>query len=288
MSTDQEKKAFQFRALHRASQPLVVANAWDAASARIFEEAGFPAIATTSAGIAFSQGYPDGERIPLAHMLESVARICRVVAVPVTADMESGYGNAPEAVERTTTGVIEAGAVGMNLEDGTRNPEKPLADLPLQLEKLKAVKEASKRAGVSIVLNARTDAYLRHAGSAREQFGEALRRAELYRDAGADCIFIIGLSDRQIISDFAKRLKCPINILVAAGSPTIKELRDLGVARVSFGSSPMRATLGLLQQIAGEILTEGTYSRLTDVISHTKMNELMSSPGIRVGNRAYP
>ena len=275
MSTDQEKKAFQFRALHRASRPLVVANAWDAASARIFEAAEFPAIATTSAGIAFSQGYPDGERIPLAHMLETVARICKVVAVPVTADMESGYGNAPEAVERTTTGVIEAGAVGMNLEDGTRNPEKPLADLPLQLEKLKAVKEASKRAGVSIVLNARTDAYLRHAGSAREQFEEALRRAKLYRDAGADCIFVPGLSDKTLISEIVRELDHPINILVTAGSPTIAELKGLGVARVTFGSGPMRATLKLLQQMANEILKEGTYSMLECTVSHAKMNDLM-------------
>lgn len=275
MSTDQEKKAFQFRALHRASQPLVVANAWDAASARIFEEAEFPAIATTSAGIAFSQGYPDGERIPLAHMLETVARICKVVAVPVTADMESGYGNAPEAVERTTTGVIEAGAVGINLEDGTRNPEKPLADLPLQLEKLKAVKEASKRAGVSIVLNARTDAYLRHAGSAREQFEEALRRAKLYRDAGADCIFVPGLSDKTLISEIVRELDHPINILVTDGSPTIAELKGLGVARVTFGSGPMRATLKLLQQMANEILKEGTYSMLECTVSHAKMNDLM-------------
>ena len=275
MSTDQEKKAFQFRALHRASQPLVVANAWDAASARIFEEAEFPAIATTSAGIAFSQGYPDGERIPLAHMLETVARICKVVAVPVTADMESGYGNAPEAVERTTAGVIEAGAVGINLEDGTRNPEKPLADLPLQLEKLKAVKEASKRAGVSIVLNARTDAYLRHAGSAREQFEEALRRAKLYRDAGADCIFVPGLSDKTLISEIVRELDHPINILVTDGSPTIAELKGLGVARVTFGSGPMRATLKLLQQMANEILKEGTYSMLECTVSHAKMNDLM-------------
>jgi 2-methylisocitrate lyase-like PEP mutase family enzyme len=275
VSTDQEKKAFQFRALHRASQPLVVANAWDAASARIFEEAEFPAIATTSAGIAFSQGYPDGERIPLAHMLETVARICKVVAVPVTADMESGYGNAPEAVERTTTRVIEAGAVGMNLEDGTRYPEKPLADLPLQLEKLKAVKEASKRAGVSIVLNARTDAYLRHTGSAREQFEEALRRAKLYRDAGADCIFVPGLSDKTLISEIVRELDHPINILVTAGSPTIAELKGLGVARVTFGSGPMRATLKLLQQMANEILKEGTYSMLECTVSHAKMNDLM-------------
>jgi 2-methylisocitrate lyase-like PEP mutase family enzyme len=275
VSTDQEKKAFQFRALQRASQPLVVANAWDAASARIFEEAEFPAIATTSAGIAFSQGYPDGERIPLAHMLETVARICKVVAVPVTADMESGYGNAPEAVERTTTGVIEAGAVGMNLEDGTRNPEKPLADLPLQLEKLKAVKEASKRAGVSIVLNARTDAYLRHTGSAREQFEEALRRAKLYRDAGADCIFVPGLSDKTLISEIVRELDHPINILVTDASPTIAELKGLGVARVTFGSGPMRATLKLLQQMANEILKEGTYSMLECTVSHAKMNDLM-------------
>lgn len=169
--------------------------------------------------------------------------------------------------------MIEAGAVGMNLEDGTRNPEKALADLPLQLEKLKAVKAASKRR--SIVLNARTDAYLRHTGSAREQFEEALRRAKLYRDAGADCIFVPGLSDKTLISEIVRELDHPINILVTDGSPTIAELKGLGVARVTFGSGPMRATLKLLQQMANEILKEGTYSMLECTVSHAKMNDLM-------------
>lgn len=276
MASAQIEQAITLRKLHLAARPLVIGNAWDAASARIFELAGFLAIGTTSAGIAFSRGYPDGQHIPSDLMIEAVAQICRIASVPVTADMEAGYGNSPEKIERITKAVIQAGAVGMNLEDGTGDPTKPLADLPLQLEKLRAVKEASANAGIEIVLNARTDAYL-HRRPAAQKFEETLRRSEAYLSAGADCIFIIGLSDRQIISDFVKRLKCPINILVTAGSPTIKELRDLGVARVSFGSSPMRATLALLQQIAGEILTEGTYSRLTDVISHAKMNELMSS-----------
>ncbi len=279
MKTDRDAKAAQLKALHHGSRPLVLVNAWDAASAKILEGAGFPAIATTSAGIAFSRGYPDGERMPLDSMLESVALISKAVSLPVTADMEAGYGDSPEEVARTTEGVIQAGAVGLNLEDGTGRPADPLVELSLQLEKLRAVKEAATQENTDIVLNARTDAYLRGVGSAKEQLEETIRRAEAYRDAGADCIFIPGLSDKKVISDLVERLHFPINILAVAGGPTIPELKALGVARVSFGSGPARAALTLLQQIATEALTHGTYSLLESIIPHAKMNEMMTHTG---------
>ncbi len=279
---DQQSKATYLRAAHHLPEPLVLANAWDAASAKIFEAAGFSAIATTSAGIAFSNGYPDGEHIPLARMLEVVARICSAAAVPVTADMEAGYGATPEAVGRTTAETIEAGAVGLNLQDGIGDPGGPLVELSLQLEKLKAVREAGRHAGVDIVLNARTDSYLR-AQSASDQFRDTVERAAAYRDAGADCIFVPGVADAKTVAALLQELHCPLNLLVTAASPPLAELKRLGIARVTFGSGPMRAAMRLLQGLAREALQGGTWSTLQGMVSHAEMNNLMSAGRHRKG-----
>jgi len=265
----------RLRALHRAGQPIILLNAWDCASARILERAGVSAIATTSAGIAFSHGFPDGEMIPRERMLEAVTRICRSVSVPVTADMEAGYGASAVEAGRTAAGVIEAGAVGMNLEDGTGDPARPLADTALQVEKIYAVREAGERAGVPLVLNARTDVYLDAVGSESGRFEEAARRGEAYRDAGADCVFVPGVTDSATIGALVQRLACPVNVLAVAAGPSIAELARLGVARVSLGSGPMRASMSLLERLAEEVLTRGTYSTLEGIVSHASMNELM-------------
>jgi 2-methylisocitrate lyase-like PEP mutase family enzyme len=270
------EKAEKLQALHRPGHPLILINAWDAATARLLEQAGSAVIATTSAGIAFAYGYPDGEKIPRDQMLEAIARICAAVTVPVTADVEAGYGNTPENLHRTATGVLEAGAVGINLEDGTGRPDHPLADLPLQLEKIRAVKEAALRHGVPIVLNARTDVYLDRVGPEADRFAETIRRGEAYRDAGADCVFVPGVTDPSVIGAIVKRLACPVNVLAVAGSPPIGDLARLGVARVSLGSGPMRAAMTLVQRLAEEVLAKGTYSALEGIIPHAGMNDLMA------------
>jgi 2-methylisocitrate lyase-like PEP mutase family enzyme len=269
------EKAEKLRALHRAGRPLVLVNAWDAASARIAAKAGSAAIATTSAGIAFASGYPDGEKIPRDRMLEAVARICAAVSLPVTADVEAGYGDTPEDLRHTANKVLDAGAVGMNLEDGTDRPEAPLADLALQIDKIRAVREAARSRGVPIVLNARTDVYLDRVGPEPGRLAEAIRRAEAYRDAGADCTFVPGVTDPATIGELVRRLGCPVNILAVAGSPSIGELAKLGVARVSLGSGPMRAAMTLVQRLAEEALTKGTYSLLEGIVPHASMNQLM-------------
>ncbi|MEP6995309.1 MAG: isocitrate lyase/phosphoenolpyruvate mutase family protein [Acidobacteriota bacterium] len=271
------KKAERLRELHRPGQPLVLVNAWDCASARIFEEAGSAAIATTSAGIAFACGYPDGQKIPPALMLEAVARICASVSVPVTADLEAGYGTSPEELERTVRGMLDAGAVGLNLEDHVGDPADPLVELPIQLEKIRAVQAAGERLGVPIVLNARTDPYLRGIGSTGEMFAETIRRGEAFRDAGADCVFVPGVTDPGVIGDIVKRLACRVNILAGAGSPPIAELARIGVARVSLGSGPIRAAMSLIRRLADEVLLRGTYSTLEGITSHASMNALMRS-----------
>jgi 2-methylisocitrate lyase-like PEP mutase family enzyme len=271
----QTNKAIQFRQLHRGPGALILPNAWDVASARIFEQAGFPAIATTSAGIAFSLGYPDGQRIPREEMLARIARIARAVHVPVTADVESGYGSTAEDAARTTRELIQAGVVGMNLEDASHRRDQPLIDLQLAVEKIKAAREAAMQLHAQIVVNARTDVYLLPGGNPDADYSETLRRLVAFRNAGADCVFAPGLKDAETIGRLAKAVECPLNILAVPGMPSIPELEKLGVARVSVGSGPMRATLGLLRKMAEELKTTGTYNVMDGAVPYAEVNQLL-------------
>ncbi len=268
-------KAIQFRQLHRGPRALVLVNVWDVASARIVEEAGFPALATTSAGIAFSLGYPDGERILREEMMARIGRIVRAVKLPVTADIEAGYGASPEDAARTTRELIEAGAVGMNLEDASGRSDQPLLDLQLAVEKIKAAREAAAGLRVPILVNARTDVYLLPGSDPDAGYEEAARRLLAYRDAGADCVFAPGLKDAETIGRLVKAVECPLNILAVPGTPPIPELEKLGVARVSLGSGPMRATMGMLRRMAQEVKGDGTYTALGAAVPYSEMNKLL-------------
>ena len=239
------------------------------------ERTGFPAIATTSAGIAFTRGYPDGERIPRDEMLGEIERICRAVSVPVTADLEAGYRESSEGVAEAAAKALEAGAVGLNLEDGTGRREEPLFELGRQVEKIRAIREMGRRRGVAIVVNARTDVYLDRVGPESGRLDETIRRGEAFRDAGADCVFVPGVTDPALIGEIVRRLACPVNVLAAPGGPSIAELAKLGVARVSLGSGAMRAALTLVERIGEELRTKGTYSTLDGALSHASVNELM-------------
>ena len=255
----QNEKAELFRSLHRGPEILVLPNAWDCASARIFQLAGFPAIATTSAGIAFSLGYTDGERIPQDLMLATVARICAAVPLPVTADLESGYGD----VAKTTAGLIAAGAVGLNLED-MEHQSGALVPVAAQIERIAMVRRIATGLGVKVVINARTDVFLAQIGEANTRFERACERLQAYIAAGADCVFLPGLADENIIRRVVQILKFPLNILAGANSPSIPRLRELGVARVSVGSGIMRASLGVTRRIAQELKASGTYTALLE------------------------
>jgi 2-methylisocitrate lyase-like PEP mutase family enzyme len=272
---EQKSKANAFRAMHRGGKILRLPNAWDVASARVFGDAGFGAIATTSAGVAFSLGYPDGQKITREEMLARVGRIARAMRVPVTADVESGYGNRPEDAGRTAREVIESGAVGMNLEDVGEDQALPLAELSLQVEKIRAVKEAALKTGVLLVLNARTDVYLKEVGATESRYDETIRRLVAYRDAGADCVFVPGLRDTETIGRVVRDVQCPVNILGGPGTPAIPELEKLGVARVTVGSSAMRATLGLVRRIAKELKSSGTYATLEGGIAYGDVNRML-------------
>lgn len=266
-------KAELLRSLHQTERPLVLLNAWDAASARVFAASGAKAIATTSAGVAYCLGYADGQQVPAAEMIAAIARICRVVEVPVTADVEAGYGD----LEGTVRGLIAAGAVGLNLEDMEGEGDDALVPLAQQLERIRTVKNIAAGAGVPVVLNARTDIYLAHLGPAGRRFDCTVERLRAFAGAGADCVFVPGIVDENTIERLAAAIGVPLNILAVAGSPPISRLAELGVRRVSVGSGPMRATMGLARRIAAELLGSGTYGAMVEgAIPYPEANRLMA------------
>jgi 2-methylisocitrate lyase-like PEP mutase family enzyme len=275
--TAQGRKAEELRKLHGGPRVLVLPNAWDAASARVLEELGYPAIATTSAGVAFALGYPDGQRVSRDEMLDVVARIARAVRVPVTADMEAGYGITPKDMAETAKAIVAAGAVGLNLEDVTGDTESSQVDSALQGEKIRTIREVSASRGVSLVINARTDVYLMPIGPEATRFDRTVERLRAYRAAGADCVFAPAVSDRGLIEKLVKAVAAPVNILVTPGCPSIPELEKLGVRRASIGSGVMRSTLGQVRRIGKELLEKGTYSSVFEgAIPFAEVNALLA------------
>lgn len=257
--TAQAQQAEAFRAMHREPPILVLANAWDVASAVLIASVpGCRAIASSSAGSAAVLGYPDGERISPAEMLDLVGRIARAVDVPVTADLEAGYGD-PGG---TALAAWAAGAVGLNLEDGDGSAEE-------HVERVKAVREAVPE----LVINARVDRYLLGDGD----FEESLRRAALYLDAGADCIFVPGVTDADTITRLVERIDGPVNVLAFPSTPPVAELERLGVARVSVGSGLMRLVATETRRLAAGFLGEGSFAVLAGALPSQELSELLGS-----------
>jgi 2-methylisocitrate lyase-like PEP mutase family enzyme len=266
------QKAEEFLQLHYRPEILVLPNVWDVASARIVESAGLRAIATSSAAIANSLGYPDGEHIPRDEMLAVVARIVAKVRIPVSADLESGYGD----VRKTARALVEAGAVGLNFEDGTEDLAEPLAGIEEQVERVKQIRKAGDDLGVHIVINARTDVYLAQVGEPASRFEHAVGRLKAYRQAGADCLFAPGVEDAETIGRLVKAVDGPLNVLAGPRTPPVAELERLGVARVSFGSWPMRAAMETFRRLVSELRDRGTFRALeAAVISYAELNELV-------------
>ncbi len=285
----QGRKAELLRKLHGGPRMLVLPNAWDVASARVLEELGYPAIATTSAGVAFSLGYPDGQRVSRDEMLEVVARIARAVRVPVTADMEAGYGTTTKDMAETAKAIVAAGAVGLNLEDVTGDSESSQVDTTLQVEKIRAIRETSASAGVPLVINARTDIYLMAIGPEATRFERTVERLRAYRAAGADCVFAPDVKERDLIEKLVKAIAAPMNVLVTPGCPSIPELERLGVARASIGSGVMRSALGLVRRIGKELLETGTYaSTFEGAIPFAEVNALLARSAPEAKRSARP
>lgn len=273
----QREKAIALREMHNNPPMLVLCNAWDAASARVVELAGFRAIATTSGGVAFTLGYPDGEYAPRDDVLAGLKHIVDTVSIPVTCDFISGYGRTIDELTDSIRALIATGAVGLNFEDATHDPAQPLYSLEDQVERIKAVRAAAEEAGVPLVINARTDVLRFDLYPEEQRLTEAIRRANAYRAAGADCLLALGARDAATIGRLAREIDGPINVLAGPGTPAVPELAALGVARVSVGTSPMLATLGLLRKIAEEISERGTYTTISEfAISHAEGNQMFA------------
>ena len=255
----QAEKAERFRALHRGPGILVLPNAFDVASARILADAGFEAIATTSGGCAFSLGFCDGENIPRDAMAAVIARIAAAVDLPLSADMEAGYGATPSAVADTVRATIDAGAVGINIEDSTKAGPRALLEFDLAVERIRAARAAASDAGLSMVINGRTDVYSVGGEDEVALFDEATCRANAYLEAGADCAFVIGVRDSVVIGRLAAAIDGPLNILAGADSPPVAELEALGVKRVSVGSGFAKAALTVVKNGAKELKEKGTF-----------------------------
>ncbi len=276
---EQQKKAERFLALHQSPATLVLPNVWDVSSTMIFALEGFKAIGTTSAGIAATLGYADGQEMTLADNMSVVGRIARNTSLPVSADIESGYGTSVDDVVKSAQAVLDSGAVGLNLEDSTGNSRTPLVDKTEQQEKIKAIRTMSDSNDIHLLINARTDTFL-IGGDDKICLQSAIDRGNAYREAGADCIFVpdVGSLDKTTIRTLVKEIEAPINVIAGATTPTIEELEDIGVARVSVGPRPMRAVLTLLRQIAKELAETGTYELMSESsISYAEVNEWFSN-----------
>ena len=270
----QKDKAEDFRGLHHGKRILILPNAWDVPSARVFENEGFPAVATSSAGLMVSLGYRDGEVIGRNEFVSAVERIAKVLSVPLSVDIVAGFGKTTEEVVATVKAILRAGGIGINIEDFAHSTKK-LFPAERQVENVKAIRRLGDSVGVPLVINARTDALRFASGDEEAKFDEAVRRAIAYRDAGADCVYPMGLTEAVSIKRFVKELDFPINVMVRKGLPAVNELERLGVARVSFGPSASYAAMGLLKRACKEALEKGTYENLVEgAIAFDELNSL--------------
>lgn len=251
-SADTLRKCQLLRALHRPGNPLILPNAWDVSSAQAVVNAGFPVVATTSGGVAATLGYGDHERAPAAEMLAAAGRIARSVDVPVTVDAEAGYGLTPGDL---IDALLEAGVAGCNLED-TNHKTETLADVTAHSAWLAAVRDAAQSRGYALVVNARVDVFLpQHlAGSSPDiMLEQGILRAKAYLGAGADCVYPILLTDAQAIEAFTQAVERPVNILALPTAPSVAQLTEIGVARISYGSMLHRRSMDHLSTVLAHI-----------------------------------
>jgi 2-methylisocitrate lyase-like PEP mutase family enzyme len=271
----QKEKADVLLALHRNRKLLVLPNVWNPIGARILEQKGFPAVATASAAISASLGYQDGEKIKRATALELIGRIARSVDVPVTADMETGYGESLSELEMTAQQVLESGAVGVNIEDGLEWGGA-LRTIEDQCQRIATLRQYADRRGVHLVINARTDSFVSSSLSDKEEaMEEAVKRAEAFSKAGADCFYPIGPGDEATVRLLRDRIKSPLNILVQPAAAPLSVMQDIGINRVSFGPYIFRSLMRKFADIADVLLTTGDYSCFSDMMSRAEIGEYL-------------
>ena len=262
--------ALAFREMHNNKTPLRLPNAWDAGSARIFEDLGAPAIATTSAGVSWALGYPDGNVLPVRLLAELTANIVRAIRVPLSVDVEAGYSNDPKAVGEVLRPVLAAGAVGINIEDGKESPD-------VLVTKIETIRNTATTLGIELFINARTDVYLQELVSAERRVEETYKRASRYRAAGADGIFVPALSNPKEIAIIAKEVQMPLNVLAWPGLPAADALGKLGVRRLSAGSGIPQVLWHHAAELARTFLETGDSKPLSEgYMAHAKLQELFA------------
>lgn len=269
--SEQVKRAQTLRALHRPPPILLLPNAWDLISARIFADAGYPALATTSGGVAWALGYADGEKTPWPEVVAATARIAAAVSVPVTADIEAGYGKTPDDVARHVVEIAQAGAAGCNLEDGAGGGLRSVDEMAARIA---AARKAVAAAGFDIVINARTDVYLHGSGDAAARQDEAVKRGKAYLAAGADCIYVFALTDLAAITAITRALAAPVNVMGRAGTPPLAALEAAGVARVSIATGATLVIASQLQQLAKDLRAKGDFGMLEHRMTRPEAQQL--------------
>jgi 2-methylisocitrate lyase-like PEP mutase family enzyme len=271
----QKEKADFLLSLHRNGKLLVLPNVWNPIGARILEKKGFPAVATASAAISASLGYQDGEKIKRATAIDLIGRIARSVDVPVTADIETGYAESLSELEVTAQQVVESGVVGVNIEDGLEWGGG-LRTIEDQCQRISAFRKSADRCGVRLVINARTDSFVSSSFTSKEEaMEEAVKRAEAFSKAGADCFYPIGPGDEATVRLLRDRIKSPINILVQPTAAPLSVMQDIGINRVSFGPYIFRSLIRKFADIADVLLTTGDYSCFSDMMSRAEVGEYL-------------
>jgi len=267
----QKEKADRFLQFHHDREILVLLNSWDIASSRIVEACGYKAVATTSMGVAATLGYPDSQVIQLSELIDVVSGIVKAVNVPVTVDFEAGFGKNLDEIVASARKMIATGIVGINIEDSI-DLSPNLVEEKEFCERIAAIRALSDSLGFHLVINARTDSFYTSTGTQKEKLGTSIRRGNKYREAGADCIFVQPVWQKETIATLVKEIHAPINILANPGltselPPPVQELQELGVARLSLGSALMKATLTLAKKVANELSEKGTYEQLMNTLS---------------------
>lgn len=272
----QKKRATSFLARHHCPPVLLLPNIWDAMSARLFVEAGFDALATTSGGLAWALGYPDGEAAPWSDVVTATARIVRCANVPVTADIEAGYGKTPAEVGAHIAEIIQAGAVGVNLEDGMQGALRNTEDM---VARLNGARQAAIREGVPIVVNARCDVFHLQHGVESERLAIAIERCNAYLAAGADCVYPFGLHDPEIIAKLVKAIDGPLNVTGRPGMPDATALERLGVARITIASAPTIVVMDAIQKLASDFRATGGFDMLSAKLHRRDVQRLFEPKG---------
>ena len=273
------QRAEEFRQLHNLGQPLLLVNAWDAASARLLESSGVRAIATTSAAMAWSLGYPDGERMPSAELIVACERICRIVNIPVSVDIEGGFGETIADVCANMRALLHIGVVGINIEDGVDSRTGNLHSSSRLAARITAIRAVADQAGVPLFINARIDTWFAPRLEPASRYDETMARAQAYIDSGADGIFVPGVDDIDEIARLSRTIPRPLNIYVGRNTPSVAALARVNVRRVSLGCGPSQAALALTRRIVKEALEHGTYSAMTsDMLSVGEANAWFTAP----------